>query len=318
MMKKILVACHPSQIDGPLRKCLAHLTQSCKITLARDGYSAFDEICAQAFDLIIIDSLLPGIDSLEVIEGIQYVDHGVPIILMLNQICKGVWDTVCHLEAHPITRPFKPLRFLRLVDKLLHQHLNHYRKLAERLTTNLETLRAQTNAPCTFLVEDSGQVLMASGEVAGLSLDSLGRLAMEGLARGGEVQPLLTQPETLHLYPQLARNHGVYVMFVAANLYLVLISAATADPHELVATWEQLDAAISQIKVAFYDQIRTDISSLGSGYSRIPQIFFPLAFTADNDQSLLPEDHDEIAVNWQILSTSSTILSRLDDFCRVP
>ncbi len=141
-MKKILVACDHSRIDRSLRRSLAHLVKSCEITIVHNGYEAFSELSDQAFDLCVIDFLLPGLDSLELVESIQYIDPGVPVILMLEQAHKTVWNTARHLKAQPLVRPFKPLRFLRLVDKLLLGHLNHYRELAKKdeITINWEII----------------------------------------------------------------------------------------------------------------------------------------------------------------------------------
>jgi DNA-binding NtrC family response regulator len=149
-MKTILLVCDHSNIDGPLRRSLAHLVKCCEINIIPDGYQAFNELSVKAFDLIIIDFESPGADALELVESVQYIDPGVPVILLLKQEHKLIWDTARHLKAHPLIRPFKPLKFLRRVDKLLHKQLNRYRHLAEDLHQTLETLRKQTEAACTF------------------------------------------------------------------------------------------------------------------------------------------------------------------------
>lgn len=311
-MKKILVACPHSQIDAPLRKSLAHLTKSCKISIVHDGYSAFDEISAQAFNLIIIDSELPGIDSLEVVEGIQYIDPDVPVILILKQNYSGVWKAIRHFNAHPIIRPFKPLRFLRLVDNLLHQHLSQYRHLAERLKTILETLRDQTGAPCAFLVEDSGQILIASGDLAGISLELLGNLAAKFIL-AGETQELSEQVE---LFP-VPQNHGLYLTFVTANLYLTLISTPVGQPQESAQIWRQVNLAVSQSRVALYDQLRIDMTPLSQSNHSPSRLFIPLKFSPDSKPSQEKDEVTDIPINWNLISNTTGLLSRLDNFCRI-
>ena len=132
-MKRILVACDPSRMDAPLRRSLAHLIKSCDISIVHNGHAAFDEIGAKPFDLIVVDFQLTGIDSLELVESLQYIDPGVPVILLIQESHKSIKDEAPRAKAQPILCPFNPLKFLRLVDKLLHQQLNRYRQLAGTL-----------------------------------------------------------------------------------------------------------------------------------------------------------------------------------------
>ena len=84
-MKRILIVCDHANIDPPLRRSLAHLVQSCEIEVVGDGYQAFRELSEAAFDSIIVDSEITGIDCLELAESIEFIDPGVPIILMLKK-----------------------------------------------------------------------------------------------------------------------------------------------------------------------------------------------------------------------------------------
>jgi len=89
-MKRILVACDHARMDAPLRRSLAHLVKSCDISVVHDGHGAFEEISLQPFDLIIIDFALSGIDGLELVESIQYIDPGVPVILLVQPAHKAI------------------------------------------------------------------------------------------------------------------------------------------------------------------------------------------------------------------------------------
>ena len=98
MTKNIIVVCEQSHIDEPLRRSLAHLVKSCEITIVHSGHQFFDAFLANSFDLIIVDFELPEGDSLELVESVQYVDLGVPVILMLEQTHKAIWDTARNLR----------------------------------------------------------------------------------------------------------------------------------------------------------------------------------------------------------------------------
>jgi DNA-binding NtrC family response regulator len=119
----MLLACPPLQVDPQLRRSLVRLVNSCHIEIVHDGYQLFQILSDRTFDLFIIDFAIPGIDSLELIESIRYIDPGVPVILIVPQNQPGLAKMAQQLMAHPIIRPFEPITFLRLVDRLLPQRL---------------------------------------------------------------------------------------------------------------------------------------------------------------------------------------------------
>jgi CheY-like chemotaxis protein len=331
-MKKILVACDRVRMDAPLRRSLAHLVKSCEISVVHDGYAAFDEISAHPFDLIVADFQLAGIDSLELVESLHYIDPGVPVILMLRETHKSVSNTASHFRAHPIVCPFKPLKFLRLVDKLLHQQLNRYRHLASTLETVLETLCHQVDTPCTFLVENNGQVLVSKGEIEGAVLEALGNVAVGLSLLDEELKRLFAKDETLHThYQQAQKDHGLYVInVIGERLRLALLSPLTGS-QDRSEIWQWLEKAAIEAKIAFdhYNQGAVAAAPAGNG-KEVDQhqimsqdhVFIPLSLEAGIDEALAetaqPEDHDdseddEVAVNWQIISSTSNLLTRLRD-----
>jgi CheY-like chemotaxis protein len=316
-MPNIILVCEPSQIDPALRRSIAHLAKSCEISIVHDGYDFFDELSVKAFDLIVIDFEVPGVDSLELVESVQYVDPGVPVILMLKQEHRAIRDTARRLKSHPMSRPFKPLRFLRLVDKQLHQHLNKYRRLSAALTGVLEWLRTQTNAPCAFLVEDTGQILISSGEVAGISPSVLGRLAVDGFALEGDIKKLFEQAEAQGVHYQLEQKHGVYAILIVENLYLALVLPIAAELQQDAETWQSIEIAANRVRAALYDQVEDKVSPSGAGIDPTARLFIPLK--RDLNESLFhpPDEPDEAAINWEIVSNTSSMLSRMDKFCRL-
>jgi CheY-like chemotaxis protein len=233
-MKRILVACDPASMDAPLRRSLAHLVKSCEIDVVHDGYAAFEELSAHPFDLLVFDFSLSGIDSLELVESVQYIDPGVPVILLLQAAHKSMRESAS-LKAHPMLCPFKPLKFLRLVDKLLHQQLNRYRQLAGALETALEALRQQTGTPCVFLVEENGQLLLTKGELGADLVDALGNLVVGLAVLDEEMDQLFSRDETLyHHYHTAPKDHGLYVIPLTANLRLALLSPLATEVPESV------------------------------------------------------------------------------------
>lgn len=331
-MKKILLACDQLHIDVPLRRSLAHLLKSCHIDVVHNGDQVFGELHRQAYDLIIIDFDIPGADSLELVESIQFIDPGVPVILMLQQAHRSMWDMACHLKAHPIICPFKPLTFLRLVDKLLHKQLNRYRRLADTLNTILETLTTQTTAPCAFLSEESGEVLVTTGEKDQWPVAELSAAVVESIFTDQE-QPAETQTIFMPGGSQINRACSLYVTQVTDGLCLTLLSPS-AGSLPVKDIRPALDRAATQIRAALYSQVAAGSANGQSGDERAVLPPVPLhrfisvqlqpaaetclpAVPAAEAENFDDEWDQETAVNWSIITDNSNLLSRLQDFCQI-
>jgi CheY-like chemotaxis protein len=319
-MKRILVACDPGRMDAALRRSLAHLIKSCDISIVHDGFAAFEAIGAKPFDLIVIDFQISGIDSLELVESLQYIDPGVPVILMIQESHKSIKDEAPRLRAQTILTPFKPLKFLRLVDKLLHQQLNRYRQLASSLEATLEKLCQETETPSVFLVEDDGQILLAYGDIEGELLGQMGNLAVGVSMLDEELERLFSQDENLRVRYQTKRDHGLYVIPVTTNLRLALLSPLVDQPQSADQIWTLMDQAATDAQAAFdrYSQQDATESEILRDH-----VFIPLSLEVGEElslESVTPEEtyesteEQELAVNWQILSSNSNVLSRLQNF----
>jgi DNA-binding NarL/FixJ family response regulator len=320
-MKNILLACNPSQIDNPLRRSLAHLARSCQIDIAHDGYLVLEELYAKAFDLIIIDFAIGGVDSLELIESIQYIDPGVPVILLIPQTHQAIANTARQLKAQPFVRPFKPLSFLRLVDQLLHQHLNRYRQLAKTLHNTIEFLRARTEAACAFLVEETGQTLAVSGEVSSIPLEVLSSLTVQSYTQAEEFESLSRQEKTWYVCAEAEQAYSLYTTAVTESLYLALIVDVRVNSYLASAIWSQLDHTVAAIRQALQSQTSLDLLELVTADSTPNRFFLPLKPKGDlvfgNEPVGCAARVDDIAINWQIITQAPHVLNRLQTFCRV-
>jgi CheY-like chemotaxis protein len=298
-----------------LRRSLAHLANSCQVEIAANGYQAYNELEQRAFDLIIVDFEITGIDSLELVESIEYIDPGVPVILMLNQTQREMWGAARALNANPILRPFKPLIFLRLVDTLLHQQLERYRDLSEMLSNILTTLSKHPAVTHAFLVEDSGQVLMGAGRRQENLLEPLGALAAAQLATSSVPVEQYTQGETLLASDPSQQDHELHVTGVIENMFLALVTAETIPPTDPNQVWKQIGAATQEIRRAFYKNAFHDTESPDEPVAEAARISVPLKLAADpgfsNAASFPEPDQDEVAINWQIITNNSNVLSRL-------
>ena len=317
-MKRILLVCGRDNIDKSLRRSLTHLAGSCQVEVVSDSYQAYDVLKNKAFDLIIVDFEIHGIDSLELIESIEFIDPGIPIILMLQQHHKSVWSVARYLNANPILRPFKPLTFLRLVDTLLHQQLERYRDLSVTLSTILESLEQQVFTSISFLVDGTGQVLMSTGNMDAELVNALALLAVTQFKT--KSMPI-EEPENFQRYlaptPQ-EKDHNLQIIRITDNLFLVLISAITFS----LSHWEPVQV-VKNIRQAFYNnafQTNTEVSVNDSHVllmddSPLQEMVIPLKLDLTPSQStpLIDPVEDEVAINWQIITQNTNILNRLQN-----
>lgn len=310
-MKSILMVCERSQFDSAIRRSLAHLVKSCQIEIVPDGFHAVEQLLDRAFDLIIIDAGVEGIDSLELAESVAFIDPGVPLILMLRQEHRVLWGDARALGADPILRPFKPLTFLRLVDTLLHQHLERYRYLSEVMVTVLEELNCQPDIGCPFLVNDSGQRLMSAGGCDDELLAQLGQLLCSRFNPAIEPSPTAN----LLLATQVAQaDHCLRAAPVIENLWLALLVPVTHDSCQAARWLHQLTFAAQKIQAALAEStaLAAVAGPVGQPGAAADSINIPLQLAQTPAKDIAPaHDDEEDAINWQILTNNSGILDRL-------
>jgi DNA-binding NarL/FixJ family response regulator len=331
-MKNILVVCGQPDIDAPLRKSLGHLVNSCEIRVTPNGFQAFDELGLDTFDLIVIDSEITGIDSLELVESVDYIDPGIPVILMLHEAHQVLWGPSRTLRVNPIVRPFKPVTFIRLVDTLLHEHLERYRDLAETLKSILDSLRQEAQATVTFLTDGSGSTLVASGELDDNLLRPLGAIVAGQVTGNTRPEDLPDLQSSLLAQTALETDHKLYVTIALENLYLALILPTNAAQPAVTEIWHWLDLKTRDVALAFFENItfmasRTadeeDWPSNGVGLSKDPDhdhVEIPLKLTSAVpvvESHPAPDETAEPSINWQIIPDTSNLVDRLHDFCQI-
>jgi two-component system OmpR family response regulator len=85
-------------------------------TLARDGLAAFERAVADAYDVIVLDRMLPKLDGLGVVSLIRKEGVSTPVLFLTN--LSGVDDRVDGLEAGGDDYLVKPFAFEELIARL--------------------------------------------------------------------------------------------------------------------------------------------------------------------------------------------------------
>jgi DNA-binding response OmpR family regulator len=88
-----------------------HLT-----TAVADGHEGLDQALSGAFDLVILDIGMPGIDGFEVLDRLRSQGSTVPVIVLTAR--DSVGDTVSALEGGADDYMPKPFRFAELLARV--------------------------------------------------------------------------------------------------------------------------------------------------------------------------------------------------------
>jgi two-component system OmpR family response regulator len=122
-MKKILIVEDDSSI-AELEKDYLEVA-GFEVEICADGLKAFKLIQEKAYDLLIIDIMLPGMDGLEILRHIQE-EKDIPVLLVSAK--KEEIDKIKGLSLGAddyITKPFSPGELVARVQA----HLNNYERL---------------------------------------------------------------------------------------------------------------------------------------------------------------------------------------------
>ncbi len=120
MQRNVLVIEDQQDIAELIKLHLGDL--NCEVRLAFDGIAGLAEAEAGAYDLIILDLMLPGLDGLEVCKRIRAGSRYTPILMLTSK--SSELDRVLGLELGAddyLTKPFSVLEFLARVKAIFRR-----------------------------------------------------------------------------------------------------------------------------------------------------------------------------------------------------
>ena len=115
----VLVVDDDEGISAALRRALEY--EGLRVSLAKDGYAALDEIRRHAPDLVVLDLMLPGMNGLEVTRRLR-AGGALPIIMLTAR--GEETDRVVGLELGAddyVTKPFSPRELVARVKAVLRR-----------------------------------------------------------------------------------------------------------------------------------------------------------------------------------------------------
>ncbi|MGE7022065.1 response regulator transcription factor [Solibacillus cecembensis] len=119
-MKKILVV----DDEEILRMLICDTLEDLgfEIDEAEDGVEAIQKLNAQAYDLIILDYMMPNLTGVEVIEQLEVdVKNNTPILMLTAKAQEADRQVVLDKGAHYfMSKPFSPVELMGLVEEILN------------------------------------------------------------------------------------------------------------------------------------------------------------------------------------------------------
>ncbi len=111
---KILVVEDEPKVAGALKEGLE--SEGYEVTLAATGEEGFFHASSQAFDLVILDIMLPGRDGIEVLQTLRRQGARLPVLLLTAK--DAVEDRVLGLDAGADDYLVKPFAFVELSARI--------------------------------------------------------------------------------------------------------------------------------------------------------------------------------------------------------
>jgi len=113
--------------DEPhIRRILTTLLEASSFTVdaVSDGVAALELLTGSvAYDLILLDIMMPGATGLEVLEQLRNLEHRqeVPVMILTAKGQDADRERAFALGASDfVTKPFSPKKLLARIDQLLH------------------------------------------------------------------------------------------------------------------------------------------------------------------------------------------------------
>ncbi|GAB3115090.1 response regulator transcription factor [Janibacter alkaliphilus] len=113
-MSSILVAEDHVEIASFVEKGLR--SAGYRTTITEDGRQAWALAATGAFDLVVLDVGLPGMDGFEVLRRLREDGHALPVIMLTAR--DGVHDTVAGLDGGANDYMTKPFQFAELLARV--------------------------------------------------------------------------------------------------------------------------------------------------------------------------------------------------------
>ncbi len=260
--KRILIVDDEPSVCRILKRGLDALGRGYEVTTAGDGFEALEYIKNQAFDLIVTDYKMAGLDGLTLLEEIKRIQPEARVVLMTAYGSDEVEARARRLNAYRyLAKPLEMDDFRHMVQQALSEVAisqkgmlvlsdQRYRQAASLL----ETLQKDVGARCILLVNVLGQTIIRQGEAESLPLSEIVTLLGGGIATLTQAGKALDgADDTIHLIYRESSQYHLYGINVGENLLLVILIANSRFSSPLGSVWYYARRIVRELRSVLGD-----------------------------------------------------------------
>ena len=122
-----------------------------EVCTAVNADDAIDLIRKQAFDLVLLDEMMPGKDGLTTLTEIKKLNPGLPVIMITKNEEESLMEEAigAHINDY-LTKPVNPSQILSAAKKILESNDISQKKITRDYTQELTKISVQLMSPLTF------------------------------------------------------------------------------------------------------------------------------------------------------------------------
>lgn len=253
--RQILVVDDEESVGFFLKASLEEARCGYHVELVSSGEEALRVMRRRAFDLVITDLRMPGMNGLELMEEVRARYPHSRLILMTAYGNPTVEATAYRLGAcRYINKPFSIDQLTATVAEALDEPEVPGRDMLmlsdeqfDAIAQCLADLRFEVGARCILLADVAGQMLAHVGETQGLELAPLVSLIGGSFATAFEMARYLGEDQARTLNYHEGERYDVYSSNVNAELFIVLLFQRAQQRSRVGMVWLYTRRALTRL-----------------------------------------------------------------------
>lgn len=243
---RILIVDDEESVLKVLASSLRNQLEGSEIATANDGFTALECLRETAFDLVVTDYKMAGMDGLELLEAIREMRPETRVILMTAYGNDAVEEEAHRLQAYEFLA--KPLQ-LDAFRQVVHDALDdiaisrpgililsdeRYRQIVK----SLQELLGSITARCIFLVTSEGHVVARAGITGELPVEQISSLLGGGIAALLEAGRIVDgDSDSMNMAYREGANECLYAINIGEQLMLLLVTDRGPYSSRIGSVW---------------------------------------------------------------------------------